>query len=83
MSWRDGGHRVAGAAIPFKQKGVEGSCGVFLKCVVSYEGSVRYVVEFIVKWIAVVRAACCWRERKNSCESCCPRPAKLYYEQAE
>ena len=29
MSWRDGGHRVAGAAIPFK-KGVEGSCVAFL-----------------------------------------------------
>ena len=40
MSWKKGGHRGGHRA---RKKGVEGSCGVFLKRVGSYEGSMRYV----------------------------------------
>ena len=39
MSWKKGGHR---AAVPREKKGVDGSCGVFLKRVGSYERSVSY-----------------------------------------
>ena len=47
-------------------------------------GACAMAVECVVKVIAVVRATGCWREReKRSCGSCCPRLAKLYYEQVE